>query len=147
MIAVDFTGLTLKLKRDAGKIYVFDPLRKKWLVLTPEEQVRQYLLQYMIEVLQYPQGMIAVEKKIMVGAMTKRFDIVVYDRSHQPWLLAECKAPEVLITEAALHQLLAYQRTTRCKYWVLSNGHQHFCADAADLQQIRWVGSLPSYEL
>jgi hypothetical protein len=146
MIMLDFSNTTLRLRKDAGKTQVFDPIRKKWMVLTPEEHVRQYLLQYLIQILNYPTGLIAVEKKILVGEMPKRFDVVVYNRDHQPWLLAECKAPEVTITEAALHQLLNYQRTIQCQYWLLTNGHQTYCADACDPGKVKWLDQLPAYE-
>lgn len=146
MIMLDFSDIILRLRKVESKTQVFDPIRKKWLVLTPEEHVRQYLLQHLIETHNYPSGLIAVEKKIMVGAMAKRFDVVVYSRSHQPWLLAECKAPDVTITEAALHQLLQYQRTTQCQYWLLTNGHQTYCADACNPEQILWLDQLPAYE-
>ena len=147
MLTLDLSGLHLKLKQEADKTLVFDPVRKDWYILTPEEHVRQYLLQLFIESVAYPKGMISVEKKIMVGKMNKRFDIVIYDRQHQPWMLVECKAPEVLITEDTLHQLLNYQRTIQCPYWLLSNGHQAFCADAADVNHIKWLDTLPAYDL
>lgn len=131
---------------EGEKTTIFDPIRKKWLVLTPEEHVRQYMLQFMISLLQYPAALIAVEKTISVGAMKKRFDIVVYNRNHEPWLLAECKAPEVEITETTLHQLLNYQRTIRSDYWLLTNGHQTYCADARLVENICWLQSLPAYE-
>jgi len=148
MIPIDFSAITLRLKQEDGKVLVFDPVRKKWLVLTPEEQVRQYLLAHLTGNMQYPSSLIAVEKKIMVGAMAKRFDIVVYDRhTHSPWMLIECKAPDIPITQAALMQLLNYQRTIQCGYWMLSNGHQHFCADARNLPAISWLQALPAYDL
>lgn len=141
----DITDLTLQLKKEDGKTFVFDPVRKKWLVLTPEEHVRQYLLQYFIHKINYPASLIAVEKQIMSGSVVKRFDIVVYNRTHQPWLLVECKAPEVSITQATLHQLLNYQRALQCRYWVVSNGHSLYCADAADINNIKWSEDLPTY--
>lgn len=146
MIQIDFSDISHQLKKEAGKIYVFDLIRKKWLVLTPEEQVRQYLVQFMIQQLGYPKGMIAVEKNIKVGNLNKRFDIVVYNRQHEPWMLIECKAPEIPITDTALHQLLNYQRSIQCRYWMLSNGHQHFCADAGNIQDIKWLTELPLYD-
>ncbi|MEI8280448.1 MAG: type I restriction enzyme HsdR N-terminal domain-containing protein [Bacteroidota bacterium] len=147
MIALDLTGIELQLKQEAGKTQVFDAIRKKWLVLTPEEHVRQYIVAYLCHSLHYPMGLIAIEKSIKVGDMNKRFDIVVYNRDHEAWMLIECKAPEVMITETTLHQLLNYQRTIQCKYWVLSNGHQTFCADASDIQHIQWLHKLPAYQL
>jgi hypothetical protein len=147
MIQPDFSGISLQLKRENDKVNVFDIVRRKWVTLTPEEHVRQYLLQYLTEMLGYPAGMIAVEKKIKVGPMDKRFDLVVYDRQHRPWMLVECKAPEQVISERTLHQLLNYHRAVPCRYWVLSNGPQLYCADAADPQHIVWLDRLPAYNL
>lgn len=145
MISLDLSNIQLKLKQDAGKTIVFDPIRKRWVLLTPEEHVRQHIIQYLIQNLDYPPALMAVEKGIMVGARSKRFDIVVYNREHKPWMLVECKAPEVAITEATLHQLLNYQRTVQCSYWVMTNGHQTFCADAYDVANIKWLVSMPGY--
>ena len=98
MITLDLSGLHLKLKQEEERTSVFDPVRKKWIILTPEEHVRQYLLQYMLQYMAYPSSLIAVEKRILVGKVFKRFDLVVYDKNHQPWLLA-C----VRITESNFH--------------------------------------------
>jgi hypothetical protein len=147
MIFPDFSAVQLKLRHADNKAYVFDIVRKKWLVLTPEEHVRQHIIQYMATVMQYPVSLMAVEKNIKVGDLNKRFDIVVYNREHKPWLLAECKAPEIPVSEKTLMQLLNYQRTVQCNYWLLTNGHETFCADACDVQDIKWLTSLPVYHL
>ena len=147
MIFPDFAGITLKLRKAEGKTTVFDPVRKIWVALTPEEHVRQYILIYLLETMKYPASLVAVEKNILVNNRNRRFDIVVYNREHKPWLLAECKAPEVAITEHTLHQLLHYQQTTGCTYWLLTNGRQTLCADATDIQDITWLLSLPAYKL
>jgi hypothetical protein len=147
MLTIDFSNSALSLRQAGGKTTVFDPIRKKWLALTPEEHVRQLLIHHLTGVMRYPASLIAVEKTIRVGGLSKRFDIVVYGRSHTPWLLAECKAPGVPVSEKTLHQLLAYQRTMQCRYWLLTNGHQTFCADACDTEHIRWLPSLPAYDL
>ncbi|HRO43723.1 MAG TPA: type I restriction enzyme HsdR N-terminal domain-containing protein [Flavipsychrobacter sp.] len=146
MIALDFSGLHLRLKQDAEKTLVFDPVRKRWIILTPEEHVRQYLLQYLIHGMEYPSSLIAVEKKIISGKVAGRFDVAVYDRLHNPWLLAECKEPEAVISETTLFQLLNYHRSIPCKYWLLTNGHQTFCADANNVNDIKWLENLPSYQ-
>lgn len=145
MIELDIDDINLRLKKEAGKTYVYDPVRKKWVVLTPEEHVRQYLLQYLLLKLQYPASLIAVEKQITLGTQTKRFDIAVYSRDHIPWLLAECKAPEVSITDSTLQQLLRYHNSMQCNYWLISNGHQTFCANACNVQDIQWMNELPAY--
>ncbi len=148
MIILDFSAVSLKLKRaDTGdRTLVYDPIRRKWLLLTPEEHVRQYVLEHLINKLAYPKGKMAVERKIMHGNMTKRFDIVVYGKSHEPSMLIECKSPEIPITEATLHQLLQYHKTIPCRYWVLTNGHQTFCADAGNILDIKWLSELPGVE-
>ena len=145
MIHTDFSTIQLKLRQTDGKTSVFDPIRKIWLVLTPEEHVRQYMIHYLTATMQYPASLLAVEKTIKVGNVNKRFDIVVYNRDHTPWMLVECKAPEVPVSEKTLQQLLNYQRTMQCNYWLLTNGHQTFCADARDVQNIKWLTSLPAY--
>ena len=146
MLSLDFSGIQLKLTQKEGKTCVFDPVRKKWIILTPEEHVRQYLVAYLTGIMQYPAALMAVEKTLKVGSMSKRFDIVIYNRDHKPWMLVECKGPEIPVNEKTLHQLLNYQRTLQCNYWLLSNGHQTFCADACDTTDIKWMAALPSFE-
>ncbi len=146
MISLDFSGVDLKLKKDEGITRVFDPVRKKWFVLTPEEYVRQHILHYMIHTALYPIAMLAVEKQLKINNRIKRFDIVVYNRQHLPWLLVECKAPEVPVDENTLYQLLSYNNAMQCSYWVLTNGHQTYCADACNLNDIKWAASLPAYQ-
>jgi hypothetical protein len=145
MISLNLTNIQLKLRKADGKTTVFDPIRKKWLILTPEEHVRQYMIGYLTGKMQYPAALIAVEKTIKVGKVNKRFDIVVYNREHKPWMLVECKAPEIPVSETTMQQLLNYQRTMQCNYWVLTNGHQTFCADACDVHDIKWLTSFPVY--
>ena len=87
MITLNFSNIQLKLRQADGKTSVFDPIRKKWIILTPEEHVRQYMIGHFTEVLHYPPSLMAVEKTIQVGNLSKRFDIVVYSRDHKPWML------------------------------------------------------------
>ena len=147
MFTPDLTSIKLKLRPAADKMTVFDPIRKKWFILTPEEHVRQLMVAYLTGTLKYPPALIAVEKTIKVGAMSKRFDIVVYNRNHLPWMLVECKSPDVPISEKTLHQLLNYQRTMQCRYWLLTNGPQACCADAGDAGNIKWLDLIPPYDL
>jgi hypothetical protein len=146
VISLDFSGIALKLRQEENRTMVFDPVRKKWLVLTKEEHVRQYLLHYLVDGMGYSPSLMAVEKKIKVGNVFKRFDLVVYNRDHQPWMLVECKEPEVIISEKTLFQLLNYNRSAQCSYWLLTNGHQTYCADARNINDIKWMEGLPLYE-
>jgi hypothetical protein len=146
VISLDFSGISLKLRQEEDRTMVFDPVRKKWLVLTKEEHVRQYLLQYLVDGMGYSLSLMAVEKKIKVGNVFKRFDLVVYNRDHHPWMLVECKEPGVIISEKTLFQLLNYNRSAQCSYWLLTNGHQTYCADARNINDIKWMEGLPLYQ-
>jgi hypothetical protein len=145
MLSLNLAGIPLKLSHLDEKASVFDPIRKKWVILTPEEHVRQLLIQYLVATMQYPAGLMAVEKTITTDKLNKRFDIVIYNREHKPWMLVECKEPGELITDKTLHQLLNYQRSMQCDYWLLTNGRQAFCADAKDVTNIKWITVLPEY--
>lgn len=103
---------------------IFDQLRRRWLVLTPEEWVRQNFVNYLLRQLAYPGALIALEKQIRLGEMLKRFDILVYDPAHQPWLMVECKAPAIPLSEDTLQQLLRYQMALPVSYLIISNGQQ-----------------------
>ena len=102
---------------------MFDAIRKVWLLLTEEEWVRQNFVAYLVKELQYPETLIALEKEIVLNGLRKRFDILVYDKTHQPWMLVECKAPEVLLSEDVLQQALRYNITVPVNYLVITNGN------------------------
>lgn len=144
MIQLDFSSVELRVRKLTGTTQVFDPIRKKWVAFTPEEHVRQYILQYLIIAMKYPKGLIAVEKQVLIRNIRKRFDIVVYNREHQPWMLVECKAPEVDITDNVLRQLLQYHEQLQCSYWLVTNGRETYCADACDVTDIKWLDKLPA---
>jgi hypothetical protein len=100
---------------------IFDELRKSWLRLTPEEWVRQNFVQFLVSK-NYPAALIALEKKIMVGEMMKRFDILVFDRQHEPFMMVECKAMNVLLGEEVLRQVLRYHSAVPVTFLVITNG-------------------------
>ncbi|MEJ8843251.1 type I restriction enzyme HsdR N-terminal domain-containing protein [Lacibacter sp. H375] len=122
MIKVDFPAPTFRIKEEEGKELIFDDLRKQWLRLTPEEWVRQNLIQYMLQVKHYPAAFIGIEKEIVLGELKKRFDVLVYDRNHQPWMMIECKAMDVELTEKVLEQIIRYNMSVPVIYLVISNG-------------------------
>ena len=147
MIDLPLLHQALRLRTLNGAVQVYDPVRKYWVMLTPEEHVRQLLLAHFIGQMNYSTALMAVERGLSFGHTTLRFDVVVYHRdTHQPWLLAECKAPDEPVTDAALHQLLQYHsKLPACRYWLITNGHQTFCADARNKSDIQWLSVLPSY--
>lgn len=125
MIKIDYPTWQPKIKKDKDKEFIFDDIRKQWIMLTPEEWVRQNFLQYLVQVKKYPSSLIAVEKEIRLGDLVKRFDIVVYDSSTNPWMIVECKEMQVALTGAVLNQALRYNITLKVPYIVITNGS--FC--------------------
>lgn len=123
MIEVIYPQPSFKIKKDGGRDYLFDPIRKTWLLLTEEEWVRQNFVQYLIQTLHYPVSLIALEKELVVNGLKKRFDVLVYNRQHQPWMLIECKGPAITLNDASLEQLLRYNMGIPVPYLVVTNGH------------------------
>ncbi len=105
---------------------VFDPIRQKQVKLTPEEWVRQNIVQHLLA-LGFPQGLIAVEQPIAFNGLKKRCDIVVYNRQTLPSLIVECKAPHVGITQKVFDQIAVYNLKLNVEYLIVTNGLQHFC--------------------
>jgi hypothetical protein len=122
MISIAYPPHEFRIRKESGAEMIFDEIRKSWLKLTPEEWVRQNFVRYLIISKNYPQALIAVEKKIMVGELPRRFDILVYDRRHTPWMMIECKAMTVALTEEVFSQVLRYHIAVPAKYLVITNG-------------------------
>jgi type I site-specific restriction-modification system R (restriction) subunit len=108
------------------KISIFDTIRRRYVLLTPEEWVRQNFIQYLIREKNYPQSLMAVEKQVLLNGKQFRFDLVVYNRNGLPLLVAEFKAPDVKITQEAFDQVVRYNYTLQVEHVVVSNGLQHF---------------------
>ncbi|MBZ4190105.1 type I restriction enzyme HsdR N-terminal domain-containing protein [Niabella beijingensis] len=123
MIPVQYPPPRFKIETRNGQPHIFDALRKKWLVLQDEEWIRQNFIQYLLQEMRYPRGLIALEKEIRLGELKKRFDILVYDPDHQPWMLIECKADQVLLNDAVLNQVLRYHIALPAQYLVITNGN------------------------
>ncbi|TXH53280.1 MAG: type I restriction enzyme HsdR N-terminal domain-containing protein [Bacteroidia bacterium] len=123
MISIDFSPSTISIKNKNGQSHIFDVIRKKWLILTDEEWVRQNLIHYLIHQLHYPASLIAVEKEFKIGTVRKRFDILVYNQQHQPWMLIECKAADIALSEMVLQQVIEYGSTIHAPYIIISNGN------------------------
>ena len=115
-----------------NKTVVFDPLRKQYVALTPEEQVRQKMLHYLVETRKVAAGLIAVEYSIKVNNLPKRADIVVFNNLGEPQMIVECKAETVPITEKVLDQAIRYFSGLKVKYLTLTNGKTMFCYQITD---------------
>nr|WP_205195766.1 type I restriction enzyme HsdR N-terminal domain-containing protein [Chitinophaga sp. Cy-1792] len=127
---------------------IFDRFRKRYVVLTPEEWVRQNFLQYLDKVMKYPTALIAIEKEIYLGELKKRFDIVVYNREMTPWMLIECKEMEVPLTQATLEQAVRYNMVLPVQYLTITNGNNTYCCTYnKDQAQWQFLPELPSYHI
>jgi hypothetical protein len=126
MIKIEFPAYQYKIKKEADKEFIFDEVRKQWMVLTPEEWVRQNFLQYLIQVKKYPASLIAVEKELMLGELKKRTDIVVYNAATKPWMIIECKEMNVPLDEKVLQQILRYNIAVPVSFLIVTNGSYCF---------------------
>ena len=123
---LNFPKFEFFTKIKENKPYIFDPIRKKWLVLTSEEWVRQHCIQYFIKTKNVPLGLIQVEKKLSVNRNSKRYDIVVYNRNKTIAVLVECKAPSIQLNQKTFDQIARYNSVLKSEYLMLTNGLNHF---------------------
>ena len=126
MIKIVYPEKKPSIKTVRGKELIFCIIRKRWILLTPEEWVRQNFLQYLTEGLHYPATLIAVEKQLLLGDIKKRFDIVVYDKLTRPFMIIECKEMNVPLSESVLQQVLRYNTKIRAGFLVITNGSHCF---------------------
>lgn len=144
MVQIKYPPTDFLYKKISNRDYIFDVIRKKWVLLTPEEWVRQNFLQYLLKVEKYPMGLLAVEKKIDVIGLSKRFDILVYDISINPFLMVECKAPYIQLGEATLHQVLRYNIALPVPYCCITNGVESYLWYKKDGELVE-VDSFPNF--
>ena len=130
-----------KRKYENGKEYIFDRNRKKFVVLTAEEWVRQQVLDYLMRVLYYPPSVISVERQIRVGNLKRRYDIVVFYAA-QPWLIIECKSEFENLNEVVLGQILAYNSSLQVKFLTVTNGHDVM---TYQIGKQTWKAGFPPY--
>ena len=117
----------LDTRTNGGKPQILDPVRRKWVAMTPEETVRQLLLLYLLREKAYSPNRIGVEKMLVVNTLNRRFDVLVYAPDMSPWMLIECKAPSVPVTQAVFDQIARYNLPLRVPYLLVSNGLQTYC--------------------
>jgi hypothetical protein len=110
------------MRTESGRPYIFDFVRRKWLALTPEEWVRQHVLNFLVNVKKYPASVISVEKELVLNDLKKRYDIVIYDRGLKPYIIVECKAPYIALNRSVLDQALRYNLILKAPLLMISNG-------------------------
>ena len=122
MEALNFKNYSFRLKKTDDKLWIFDLIRRKYVVLQPEEWVRQHVVHFLIEEKGYPKSLINVEKKLSVNGLTKRYDVVVYSKKGVVLLVVECKAPNVTITQQTFDQIARYNLSLNAQYLMVTNG-------------------------
>jgi hypothetical protein len=146
MQKLQFPSYSFRFKNSENKIAIFDEIRKKFILLTPEEWVRQHVVQYLLQDNNYPKSYINVEKLIKVNDLNKRYDIVVYQPNGELFLLIECKAPEVKISQQTFDQIARYNLVLNAKYLMVSNGLNHyFCKIDFENEKYVFLEELPKF--
>lgn len=143
MIPVSYPKHDFRIRTTDGREQVFDEFRKQWVRLTPEEWVRQNMLQFLVKTLQYPSSLIAVEKEIRLGDIKKRFDILVYNNA-RPWMIIECKEMNVPLSETVLSQVLNYNRALETDFIIITNGN-HTAGFAIHNGSAETLAAMPAY--
>ena len=125
MIKIDYPNIDFKIKVEGKKETIFDEVRRKWVSLTPEEWVRQNIIQYLLTILKYPASLFSIEKEIKLGELRKRCDIIIY-KDAIPWMIIECKESSVVLNESTMSQILRYHLAIPVPYLLLTNGGHNF---------------------
>jgi type I site-specific restriction endonuclease len=147
MQPLNLPSYPFKLKSNENKTLIFDNFRKKYVVLTPEEWVRQHVAQFLVDQKNYPVSLIAIEKQLSINGLKKRTDIVVYNREGNPEIIVECKAPNVAISQDTFDQIARYNLKLQASYLVVTNGLEHyFCQMDLINKSYLFLKDIPSYK-
>jgi len=147
MQELNFPKYSFRFKSSENKLSVFDEIRKKFILLTPEEWVRQHTVRFLITDRKYPISLINVEKVIKINDLVKRYDVVIYNSDGSIFLLVECKAPSVAITQETFNQIARYNLVLKATYLMVTNGLNHyFCQMDFEEQKYVFLKDLPFFE-
>ena len=143
---LNFPSYTFRFKNSENKMAIFDEIRKKFVVLTPEEWVRQHVVQYLLLEKKYPKSLINVEKLVKVNGLNKRYDIVVFQPNGEIFMLIECKAPEVPISQQTFDQIARYNLQLNAQFLMVTNGLNHyFCQMDFENEKYVFLKEAPEY--
>ncbi|SIR29143.1 type I restriction enzyme HsdR N-terminal domain-containing protein [Maribacter ulvicola] len=146
MQPLNFPNYTFRVKNSENRTLIFDVIRKKFLVLTPEEWVRQHVVQYLIQEKKYPISHINVEKQITLNGLKKRYDVVVFKPNGQLHILVECKAPEVSISQMTFDQIAQYNFKLNATYLMVTNGLSHYyCQTDLVEEKYEFMREIPDF--
>jgi hypothetical protein len=147
MESLNLPTYSFNIKFQEQRKYIFDTLRKKYVLLTPEEWVRQNFLKYLIEEKKYPASLISVEMEMKLNKLSKRCDAVVFDRNANPVLIVECKAASVKINQAVFEQIARYNMQLKVNYLIVTNGLTHYCCKIDfEKQSYLFLNEVPEYD-
>ncbi len=147
MQKLNFPTYSFRFKNSENKVSIFDEIRKKFILLTPEEWVRQHVVQFLLQDKKYPKSYINVEKLIKINDLSKRYDVVVFQPNGEIFLLIECKAPEVPISQQTFDQIARYNLVLKAKYLMVTNGLNHyFCQMDFENEKYVFLKELPEYK-
>ena len=147
MINLNLPDYTFKLYKEDKRTKIFDEIRQKKIVLTPEEWVRQNFIRFLIEEKNYPKGLMAIEKGLKLNGLQKRTDILCYSKNGNPLLMVECKAPNISIKQSVFDQIGRYNIHFKLPYLIVTNGLEHYCALINfDTKQFSFLKEIPNYD-
>ncbi len=147
MIKLNLPTYNFKLKSKENKTLIFDKLRKKYMVLTPEEWVRQHFVHFLIDKKNYPTSLIAVEKQLTINNRKKRTDILVFNAEGTPEIIVECKAPTIKITQDTFDQIARYNLKLKANFLIVTNGLDHFyCKMDFENETYIFLKEIPDYK-
>ncbi|PZR19578.1 MAG: restriction endonuclease subunit R [Flavobacterium psychrophilum] len=148
MQKLNFNNYTFRFKNSENKVAIFDEIRKKFIILTPEEWVRQHVVRFLLEEKKYPKSHVNVEKIVKINGLNKRYDIVVFNPDGSILLLVECKAPGVTISQNTFDQIARYNMSLNAVYMMVSNGLNHyFCQMDYEEEKYSFLQDLPEYTI
>lgn len=143
---LNFPPYSFRIKNSQNRQYIFDGIRKKFVVLQPEEWVRQHVLRYLVFTKNYPKSLINVEKQLMVNKLKKRYDVVVFNPDGTIFLLVECKAPEVKISQSTFDQTARYNYKLKAENLMVTNGLEHYyCEMDFENEKYRFLKDIPDF--
>jgi len=146
MTNLNLPKYSFRIKNRENKLYIFDKIRKKDLLLTEEEWVRQNFVSYLHEDKKYPLSLIALEKQCKVNDLVKRTDILVFDKTGSPHIIVECKAPQIQISQDTFDQIARYNMKLNAAYLIVTNGLQHyFCQMDHKAMRYQFLKEIPDY--
>ncbi|MFM1875550.1 MAG: hypothetical protein RL266_1287 [Bacteroidota bacterium] len=134
-----------RLKTEDGKPFIFCQVRRRFLVLTPEEWIRQHLISFLNLDLKYPLSLMKIERQVKGGHRTKRADLIIYNTTGKPQLLVECKAPSEKLNKETFFQLGRYNRFVNAALLLISNGLQHYCCRVTNENEFEFLDEIPTY--